>query len=417
MNLSLLDPFAVLKDFPETLTNAIGLGDHASCLRYNLNGDYLAVGLLSGTIAIIDYETNGVIKRLENEHSRAITCLDWSRCGRYLLSSSRDWTVKLWDLSTCKVIRTVLFGSAIWNCSLNPKNYWQFTASLFEDDPVLVDVENEASVSIRKIPTVEDDLELDAPHFTLVTVFHPDGDVIISGTSKGALNIVHPSSLELQKQIKLANANIKNIVISNKNNKMAVNASDRIIRQLSLPDFSNSEVLDWENYFEIEQKYQDVVNRLQWNFIAFNFNGEYLIASALGSSHDIYMWETSMGSLIKILEGPKEELYEVNWNYKKCCIAATGLDSGTIYVWSTVISPKWSALAPDFVEVEENIDYDELEDEFDIVDDEEIKQNHLYDNSTDKIDILTRDLVDARGFLIKDSFPIPITLKLDPLSN
>jgi len=30
------------------------------------------------------------------------------------------------------------------------------------------------------------------------------------------------------------------------------------------------------------------------------------------AAHDIYVWERAMGSLIKILEGPKEELIDVD---------------------------------------------------------------------------------------------------------
>lgn len=420
MNLSLLDPFAVLKEFPERLTNAISLTDHTTFIKYNHNGDYLAAGLHNGRIAIIDYETNGVIRLLKNQHSRAITSLDWSTCGRYLISSSRDWKINLWDLSTCKVIRTLTLGSAIWSCLLNPKNHFQFTASLFEDNPIFVDISNPQSPEIHPFDTVKEEYDeeegnskIDRKHYTLVTIFHPEGEFIIAGTSKGVLNIVSMETLEIIKSFKLTTSNIKNIIISRQNNKMAVNSSDRIIRQITLPNLSSIDSSDWDDYFEVEQKYQDVVNRLQWNSIAFNFSGEYLIASALGSSHDIYMWETSMGSLIKILEGPKEELYDVTWNYKKCCIGATGLDTGTIYVWSIIIAPKWSALAPDFVEVEENIDYEEQEDEFDIVD-EEVKQDDAFDNnSTDKVDILTKDIVDARGLLIRDSFVIPITLNLE----
>ena len=35
------------------------------------------------------------------------------------------------------------------------------------------------------------------------------------------------------------------------------------------------------------------------------------------AAHDIYVWERAMGSLIKILEGPKEELTDIDvlpWN-------------------------------------------------------------------------------------------------------
>lgn len=74
-----------------------------------------------------------------------------------------------------------------------------------------------------------------------------------------------------------------------------------------MPDLSSVD-LDMENIkIEVEHKFQDVVNRLSWNHVAFGSTGEYVTATP-HMNHDIYIWERSHGSLVKILEGPKEEL-------------------------------------------------------------------------------------------------------------
>ena len=76
------------------------------------------------------------------------------------------------------------------------------------------------------------------------------------------------------RSIKITNSNIKNLMISQNGRKLAVNSSDRIIRQIDLPDLINVEDSnDWD--FEIDHKYQDVVNRLQWNSVSFNHNAEF----------------------------------------------------------------------------------------------------------------------------------------------
>ena len=107
-------------------------------------------------------------------------------------------------------------------------------------------------------------------------------------------------------------------------------------------------------------------------------------------NHDIYIWERGHGSLVKILEGPKEELGAVEWHPQRPFVAATGVESGRIYLWGINTPQRWSALAPDFVEVEENVEYIEREDEFDIHPIEELHRRRL-DEEDEEVDVLTVD--------------------------
>ncbi|KAK8442391.1 chromatin binding protein [Candidozyma auris] len=428
MNLSLQDPFAVAKEYPETLIQTFHHG-HAVVIQFNVKGDYLAAGFSDGRIFIYDlvsYTINAVLRK--NGHVRQITSLNWSHCGRYLLSSSQDWCCILWDLKYANkagvdknpaVIRKIRFDSPVWSASLHPRNPYILTASLFEDDPVHVDLTDADDFKVTKLKTEpleqqekeQNDAEpkkKETKHMTLVTRFSPLGDFVMTGTSKGWLNILNADKLETVYSTKVTNSNIKTLEISRNGRKLAVNSSDRVIRQFTLPDMlNNKDPSTWE--FEIEHKYQDVVNRLQWNTVAFNHNSEFLVASTFGqSSQDLYLWETQMGSLVKILEGSHEELIDVKWNYNKCMIGSTGLDTGAIYLWSVQFPSKWSALAPDFVEIEENDEYEEKEDEFDIIDETEVIKKRLEEEDTE-VDIITRETTDARGFDTGiESFVIPI---------
>lgn len=162
--------------------------------------------------------------------------------------------------------------------------------------------------------------------------------------------------------------------------------------------------------FEVEHKFQDVVNRLQWNAVSVSPTAEYVLASTYEAAHDIYMWETSMGSLVKIYEGPKEELVDVEWHPSRPVIAATGLDSGKIYMWTSIVPQRWSALAPDFVEVEENIEYQEREDEFDVEDETAQNQRQLDDEDEEVVDVITMDDSTLKE---KGWFSIPVSLELE----
>ena len=91
-------------------------------------------------------------------------------------------------------------------------------------------------------------------------------------------------------------------------------------------------------------------------------------------------------------------------------MAACGLETGRVYLWSIITPQRWSALAPDFAEVEENVEYLEHEDEFDIHPIEEIHKRRL-DLEDEVVDILTVEPV--KGEFDDESFRMPVLLDID----
>ena len=91
-------------------------------------------------------------------------------------------------------------------------------------------------------------------------------------------------------------------------------------------------------------------------------------------------------------------------------VAACGIETGRIYLWSIVTPQRWSALAPDFVEVEENVEYVEREDEFDIHPKEEIHKRRL-DLEDEHIDALT--IEPTKGEYDEEAFRMPVLLDVD----
>ncbi len=56
----------------------------------------------------------------------------------------------------------------------------------------------------------------------------------------------------------------------------------------------------------------------------------------------------------------------IQWHPTRPVIASVTV-SGDIHIWQTTSPDNWAAFAPGFEELEENVEYDEREDEFDIV--------------------------------------------------
>ncbi|WPH04810.1 Hypothetical protein R9X50_00770700 [Acrodontium crateriforme] len=421
MNLPLSDPLLLAQDIPETLIANLRCPGTAVCMRFSHKGDLLASGTAKGSIVVFDLETNGVARRLPGHTAgRTVQSLSWERSGRYLLSSSVDWKVILWDLNDGSRVRTVNLGAPVYIAELHPQNYLWCVAALYEYRPVLADL---TSTSVKQFglpnlpkraPHEQEGAEkADAKHFATVAAFTPCGTHVITGTTKGWLSIISTVTHETVYSIRLCNKPILLIRLSRSGRDLLVNASDTIIRTIKLPDLTNPNLHADSIKLDVEHKFQDVVNRLSWNHVAFSSNADYVMASTL-MNHDIYIWERVHGSLVKILEGPREELGAVEWHPTRPIVAATGVESGRIHIWSINTPQRWSALAPDFAEVEENIEYIEQEDEFDIHPIEELQKRRL-DQEDEEVDVLTVDdeQLEREGGVGKTSeFRMPVLLDM-----
>lgn len=300
---------------------------------------------------------------------------------------------------------------------------FKFVVALFEDQPHFIDVTNEDPVK-RVLPSApkrsqldresatEKQLAQDAKVLTTVTAFSNSGDIIVAGTNRGWLNFIDAQTCKTLFSTRIGNCLIIHIRFNTNGRDMAVNATDKVIRTYRLPPFEEAG-FEFDNFhFEAEHRYQDIVNGLTWNHVSFSSTGEYLVAS-INMNHSIYVWETAHKSLEKILEGPHEELSMVEWHPYKPLLAGIGLENGYIYVWSIVAPQRWSALAPDFIEVEENVEYIEREDEFDIHPIEEVHKRIMNEEDED-IDVLTVEPSTKRAGAFEDGdFQMPLLLDID----
>lgn len=107
--------------------------------------------------------------------------------------------------------------------------------------------------------------------------------------------------------------------------------------------------------------------------------------------HSLYIWEKSVGNLVKILHGTKGEhvldvvvrtfLFPKHMIYIFMCVKnlvqwhpfraiLTSISSGIVSVWARNQVENWSAFSPEFKELDENIEYEERESEFDLEDED-----------------------------------------------
>lgn len=408
MNVDLLNPFST--SVPENFDSSVDAA--ALCARFNPRGlyagHYIAVGRLDGVVAVIDFETKNIVRWLEG-HVKAVTTVCWSGNSRYLLTASRDWNVIIWDLSAGAAdtlqgerTHTVRFDAPVTSAALHPRNSKLLVVTLHgQTQPVFVDLREEGGGRWELEPPPDEDEVAEDEDEEMETIreistyarFNPRGDLIYVGTSRGNIHIWDIQTKEwLWTEYVGSPTAVKHLEFNSSGSALVLNSQDRCIRYITLSPFPPSPPSDSEDeeaaaafelppprppripYFTVEHKFQDLVNRTPWNGCGVSSDGEYIIGGAGNKgAHNIYIWDRETGTLVKILEGPKDSCEDLDWHPFRPLIASVS-SHGFIHLWVTPIVENWSAYAPGFEELDENREYEEKEDEFDFEDENAIRR-------------------------------------------
>lgn len=138
---------------------------------------------------------------------------------------------------------------------------------------------------------------------------------------------------------------------------------DKTVRLVSL-DRPNGSISNGV-FLSPVHKFQDVVNRWNWTLAGFSHDGELVWATFYSvGQHLVYIWDTNSGALVKMIEGPKEDLFLAAWDPKKPTLITASV-FGRLFRWIPEYPVKWSALVPGLEEIDDNVEYIEREDEFD----------------------------------------------------
>jgi len=373
-DLELIQSFG--QSYPEEFDGTLDSISAALTCAFNRTGSLLAVGCNDGRLVVWDFLTRGIAK-VYSAHVHPVCSVSWSRNGKKLLSASMDWNVAVWDVLTGDCEHRYRFPSAIHKVQFHPRNNKMFLVCPMKHQPVLVEIDGENHV----LP-VGGECEQN-----IVAAFDRKGEYIFTGNAKGKISVVNTQTLEVKVSFRCstsatsANTAIKSIEFSKRGSSFLVNSQDRVIRV-----FDREMVLKCEDSIDPEpiQKLQDLVNRTLWKKCCFSGDGDYIVAGS-SRQHSLYVWERSAGTLVKILNGTKGELLlDVVWHPIRPIICSVA--SGLVSIWSQTHVENWSAFAPDFKELDENVEYEERESEFDI-EDEDKSEGVTEGQDVDDVDV------------------------------
>ncbi|CAI9765076.1 unnamed protein product [Fraxinus pennsylvanica] len=417
MNAPIIDPLQ--GDFPEVIEEYLEHGV-MKCIAFNRRGTLLAAGCSDGSCVVWDFETRGIAKELRDKDCvAAITSVCWSKYGHRILVSSADKSLTLWDVVKGeKIARTTLPQTPL-QARLHPGSSTPSIclACPFSSAPMIVDM-NTGNMTILPVslsdtgngvvpPSRNKFSDGSAPFSPTAACFNKYGDLVYVGNSKGELLIVDHKNVLICGIVPVpGNAVIKNMVFSRNGQYLLTNSNDRTIRiyENLLPLKGGLKFLEESNHagdekdgFEklkavgssclaLFREFQDSITKVHWKAPCFSGDGEWVIGgSASKGEHKIYIWDQA-GHLVKILEGPKEALIDLAWHPVHPIVVSVSL-TGLVYIWAKDYTENWSAFAPDFKELEENEEYVEREDEFDLMPEtEKVKESDV--DEDEEIDIV-----------------------------
>lgn len=338
-----------------TLENA-----YAGCIAFNdgdglFAGAYIATGRLDGFVSIWDIETRSLL-RWFGGHVKSVTSVAWSRFGRYLASASLDWNINIWDLANGpgRRARTLRFDCALASVSFSPRTSRTLLVVTLMHEACLVHFPTTGSSEPQRVPLADEGIS--------AACFTRDGRNVVAGTTRGALIVFDTDGAAVGEPAAVGSAAIRQLAFDRTGRHLVVNMNDRTIRTFGVEGAGPT--------FVPQHKFQDLVGRTPWSGVSFSADSEYVMGgSAHSTTHKMYMWDRESGVLVKILEGPREPLALAQWHPTRPMIASV-CTSGDVYLWKTHTIEVWSAYAPGFEELEENVEYEEREDEFDFADDD-----------------------------------------------
>uniref|UniRef100_A0A8I5ULQ6 RB binding protein 5, histone lysine methyltransferase complex subunit n=1 Tax=Pongo abelii TaxID=9601 RepID=A0A8I5ULQ6_PONAB len=206
---------------------------------------------------------------------------------------------------------------------------------------------------------VDDDSDLN-----VVASFDRRGEYIYTGNAKGKILVLKTDSQDLVASFRVTTGTsnttaIKSIEFARKGSCFLINTADRIIRV-----YDGREILTCGRDGEPEpmQKLQDLVNRF------------------CPAACPVHLGEETLLLL---------------WHPVRPIIAS--ISSGVVSIWAQNQVENWSAFAPDFKELDENVEYEERESEFDIEDEDksEPEQTGADAAEDEEVDVTSVDPIAA----------------------
>ncbi len=288
----------------------------------------------------LDFMQQIGLERLEPQHihSDDVVSIAFSPSGNFLVSGSKDNTVKLWDLNSYRVIRSLEgHSSAISQVLYSPSG--TLVASVSVDGNIIIwDLTNKGNVLTQfQVQFHDQSQKRTVPQNEGYTIaFHPSENTLASAGKDGSIRIWDVENVQLIDELQ-TQQEIHVIAYSPDGTYLASGGADNIVRF-------------WDASFNTEMAKQDrKITALQSfrrhygdvNALAFSANGKYLASASddctiiVYSLDDLAQAKSSKEGLqaSRVLKGHASNIYAVGFSADSQYIISSSADE-SINIWN-----------------------------------------------------------------------------------
>uniref|UniRef100_A0A0D3GSM4 WDR5-like beta-propeller domain-containing protein n=1 Tax=Oryza barthii TaxID=65489 RepID=A0A0D3GSM4_9ORYZ len=288
-----------------------------SCVRFSPCGRLLATASLDGTVALLSPSSLAAIATLRG-HADGVSDISWSTDSFYLCSASDDRTLRICgaqpaDPNADRCIR-VLKGHTnfVFSANFNPQTNSTVASGGFDCTVRIWDVKSGRCVRA-----------IDA-HSEPVTSVHfiRDGSIIVSGSHDGTCKIWDAGTGSCLKTVIDEKKPAVSFSMFSPNGKFILVAA--LDDTLKLCNFASGKFL---------KMYSGHVNRKYCLQSAFSVtNGKYIVSGS--EDNCVYIWDLQGKNILQKLEGHTDTVISVSCHPTENKIASGGLDNDrTVRLW------------------------------------------------------------------------------------
>ncbi|MDZ8090476.1 MAG: ribosome assembly protein 4 [Nostoc sp. DedQUE05] len=239
-------------------------------------------------------------------HSSAVNSIAYSPNGQQLASASDDKTIKIWDVSSGKLLKSLTGHSDVVNSIAYNPNKQQLASASADKTIKIWDV---SSGKLLKTLTGHSDV-------VNSIAYSPNGQQLASASRDKTIKIWDVSSGQLLKTLTGHSKEVISIAYNPNKQQLASASADKTIK---IWDVSSGKLL------KSLTGHSDVVNS-----IAYNPNKQQLASASADKT--IKIWDVSSGKLLKSLTGHISGVFGVDYSRNGKQLASASGDN-TIKIW------------------------------------------------------------------------------------